>query len=175
MPRDPSNGIYPSNMTVILLLAQCQLTSTSTSTNYLRNGAWNSATLYPHHKGRCYRQRTRRTCSNSQRETGQKIPSSGWQFPPSASKHFSRNILDSLGIKQIHDSTRTTHLVISKKLLRYLKGRKNVTLWWCAQDCTGAHLPDTIYEYSDASLADTIPHRHSSVGYVFLINGAAVS
>ena len=68
-----------------------------------------------------------------------------------------------------------THLVIAKKLLRYLKGRKNVTLRWCAQDCTGAHLPGTIYGYADASFADTIPHRHSSVGYVFLLNGAAIS
>jgi len=68
-----------------------------------------------------------------------------------------------------------TQLVIAKKLLRYLKGRKNVTLRWCAQDCTGAHLPGTIYRYADASFADTIPHRHSSVGYVFMINKAAIS
>ena len=69
----------------------------------------------------------------------------------------------------------STHLVITKKLLRYLKGRKNITLRWCAQDCTGAHLPGTIYGYADASFADTIPHRHSSVGYVFMLNGAAIS
>jgi len=68
-----------------------------------------------------------------------------------------------------------TQLVIAKKLLRYLKGRKNVTLRWCAQDCTGAHLPGTIYGYANASFADTIPHRHSSVGYVFMLNGAAIS
>jgi len=37
-----------------------------------------------------------------------------------------------------------THLVIAKKLLCYLKERKTVTLRWCAQDCTGAHLPGTI-------------------------------
>jgi len=67
-----------------------------------------------------------------------------------------------------------THLVIAKKLLPYLKGRKNVTQRWCAQDCTGAHLPGTIYGYADASFADTIPHRHSSVGYFFLLNGAAI-
>jgi len=66
-----------------------------------------------------------------------------------------------------------THLVIAKKLLRYLKVRKNVNLRWCAQDCTGAHLPGTIY--NDASFADTILHRHSSVRYVFLLNGAAIS
>jgi len=29
--------------------------------------------------------------------------------------------------------------------------------------------------YADASFADTIPLRHSSVGYVFLLNGAAIS
>jgi len=46
-----------------------------------------------------------------------------------------------------------THLVIAKNLLRSLKGRKNVTLRWCAQDCT----------------------RPSSVGYVFMLNGAAIS
>jgi len=68
-----------------------------------------------------------------------------------------------------------THLVIANKLLRYLKGRKNVTLRWCAQDCTGAHLPGTIHGYADASFADTIPHRHSSVGFVFMLNGAAIS
>ena len=51
-----------------------------------------------------------------------------------------------------------THLVIAKKLPRYLKFRKKPTLRWCAQDCTGAHLPGTIYGYADA----TIPHRHSS-------------
>ena len=37
-----------------------------------------------------------------------------------------------------------THLVIAKKLLRYLKARKNITLRWCAQDCTGPHKPGTI-------------------------------
>ena len=49
MPRDPSTGIYPSNMTVIQQQAQCQLTSTSTSTNSLTNGAWNSATHCLHY------------------------------------------------------------------------------------------------------------------------------
>jgi len=68
-----------------------------------------------------------------------------------------------------------THLVITKKLLRYLKGCKNVTLQWCALDCNGAHLPGTMYGYADASFADTIPHRHSSVGYVFLLNRTAIS
>jgi len=68
-----------------------------------------------------------------------------------------------------------TQLVTAKKVLRYLKGRKIVTLRWCAQDCTGAHLSGTIYGYADASFADTIPHQHSSVGYVFMLNGAAIS
>ena len=52
-----------------------------------------------------------------------------------------------------------THLVIDKKLLCYLKARKNITLRWCAQECTGSHKPSTIYGYADASLANTIPHR----------------
>jgi len=68
-----------------------------------------------------------------------------------------------------------THLVVAKKLLRYLKGRKNVTLRWCAQDYTGTHKPGTIYGYADASFADTISHIHSSVGYVFMLNGAEIS
>jgi len=36
-------------------------------------------------------------------------------------------------------------------------------------------LPGTIYGYADASFADTIPHQHSPVGYVFLLNGTAIS
>jgi len=68
-----------------------------------------------------------------------------------------------------------THLVIAKKFLRYLKGRKNVTLRWCAQNCTGAHLLGTIYGYAEAFFADTIPHRHSLVGHVFMLKGAAIS
>ena len=36
---------------------------------------------------------------------------------------------------------------------------KNITLRWCAQECTGPHKPGTIYGYADASFADTIPHR----------------
>ena len=39
-----------------------------------------------------------------------------------------------------------THLVIAKKLLCYLKGRKNANLRCCAQDCTGAHLPDRTWQ-----------------------------
>jgi len=44
-----------------------------------------------------------------------------------------------------------THLVMAKKLLRHLKGRKNVTLQWCPQDCIGAHLPGALYRYANAS------------------------
>ena len=76
--------------------------------NYLRNEAWNSATLYLHYfhkKSRWHRVRIRRTCRNSRRETRQRIPSSGWQILLSASTQFSRNILGSIGTKQIHDST----------------------------------------------------------------------
>jgi len=53
-----------------------------------------------------YRQRTRRTGSTSLRENCQRIPSYCWQFPLWPPTNFSRNILGSLGIKQIHDSTR---------------------------------------------------------------------
>ena len=141
---------------------------------YIDKMGHNSATLYQHkfHRKPMGRQETRRTCRNS-RATRQRIPSTGWHFPLSASTYFSRNILGSIGTKQIHDSTQPH--TITKKRLRYLKGRKNVTLRWCAQDCTGAHLPGTTYGYADASFADTIPHRHSLVGHVFMLNGAAIS
>jgi len=53
------------------------------------------------------RQRTCRTGSNSRRETRQRIPNSGRQFPLYASTHFSRKFLASLSTKHIHDSTRS--------------------------------------------------------------------
>ena len=53
------------------------------------------------------RQGTRRTCRNSRQETRQRIPSTCWQFPLSASTYFFRNILGNVGTKQIHYSIRS--------------------------------------------------------------------
>ena len=88
---------------------------------------------------------------------------------------MSKNIRGSIGTDKYMIGPGPTHLVIAKKLLHYLTGHKNVTLRWCAQVCTSAHLPGTIYGYANASFAHTIPHRHSSVGYVFMLNGAVFS
>jgi len=144
MPRDPSISIYLSNMTVIQQQAQCQLTSTSTSTNSLKNGVWSSALIADtiSTEDQWYCQRTHRACSNSWRETRQRIPSSGWHFPLSSSTYFHGNILCSLGIKQIYDLARPNSSKIAKKLLR----RKNVTLRRCAQEwpahtCQARSLP----------------------------------
>jgi len=174
MLRDPSTGIYPSNMTVIPLQAQCQLTSTSTSTNCLRNGAWNSETLYLHH--------FHKKADDIVKELAEPVAIHDEklvkEYPALVGSFLYLQVhtfpeiswaVSVLGKYMIRPGP--THLVIGKKLLCYLKGRKNVSLRWCAQDCTGAHLPG----YADASFADTIPHRHSSVGYVFLLNGAALS
>ena len=67
------------------------------------------------------------------------------------------------------------HLATAKKVLRYLQGRKSIPITWCAQACQEPHLPGHIYGYADASFADVKPERTSSMGYVFLINNAAVS
>jgi hypothetical protein len=67
------------------------------------------------------------------------------------------------------------HLATAKKILRYLQGRKSIPITWCAQACREPHLPGHIYGYADASFADVKPERTSSMGYVFIINNAAVS
>ena len=116
-------------------------------------------------KGLLYRQRTRRAGSNSQREARQRILSSGWQFHLSASTHLSRNILGSFGTKQIHDSTRPN-----------TPGDKQETsaLPQRAQECHSMMLRFRLHRriiarhdmwIANASFANTIPHRHSSVGY----------
>ena len=68
-----------------------------------------------------------------------------------------------------------THMAYAKKILRYLKGRRSIPIRYCAQTCTQPYLPGHLYGYSDASFADVYPDRHSTIGYVFLCNGAAVS
>ena len=67
------------------------------------------------------------------------------------------------------------HMTYAKKVLRYLKGRVDLPLRWCASSCREPHQPGLIYGYSDASFADVLPLRHSTIGYVFLCNNAAVS
>jgi len=66
-------------------------------------------------------------------------------------------------------------MALTKKVLRYLQGRKSIPLCWCARTCQQPHLPRHIYGYADASFADIKPERLSSMGYVFIINNDAVS
>ena len=64
------------------------------------------------------------------------------------------------------------HMAAAKKVLRYLQSRKNIPLTWCALTIPN---PGTIIGYADASFADIPDTRLSSIGYVFLVNGGAVS
>ena len=185
MLRYPSTGIYPTNISMIQQQEQYELTSTSTLTNSAltnssRNGAWNSATHCLHHfyKKLMISSKNLRTGSNSLRETCQRIPSSVWQFPLCASTNFPRNILGSLGIKQIHDSTRPNSSG---------DGQETSASPQRAQECHSTMVPSRLYRRTLArrivqirqrifsSFADAIPHQHSKVGYVFLLNGAAIS
>jgi len=64
------------------------------------------------------------------------------------------------------------HMAAAKRVLRYLQSRKKVPLQWCALDHA---LPGIIHGYADASSADIPDTRLSSIGYVFLVNGGAIS
>ena len=64
------------------------------------------------------------------------------------------------------------HMAAAKKVLRYLQSRKHLPLTWCALTSPN---PGTIIGYADASFADIPDTRLSSIGYVFLVNGGAVS
>ena len=64
------------------------------------------------------------------------------------------------------------HMAAAKKVLRYLQSRKKIPLKWSA---TENALPGVIHGYADASFADIPDTRLSSIGYVFLVNGGAIS
>jgi hypothetical protein len=64
------------------------------------------------------------------------------------------------------------HMAAAKKVLRYLKSRKEVPLKWYALDNA---FPGIIHGYADASFADIPDTRLSSIGYVFIVNGGAIS
>ena len=64
------------------------------------------------------------------------------------------------------------HMAAAKKVLRYLQSRKKIPLKWFAIDNS---LPGVIHGYADASFADIPDTRLSSIGYVFLVNGGAIS
>jgi hypothetical protein len=62
--------------------------------------------------------------------------------------------------------------VLAKGVLRCLKGVKSRKIVWCASRVKFPFVPCEIYAYSDASWADTVPQRKSSLSYLIFCNNA---
>ena len=62
--------------------------------------------------------------------------------------------------------------VLAKGVLRYLKGVKSRKIVWCASRVKFPFVPCEIYAYSDASWADIVPQRKSSLSYLIFCNNA---
>jgi hypothetical protein len=65
--------------------------------------------------------------------------------------------------------------VLAKGVLRYLKGVKSRKIVWCASRVKFPFVPCEIYAYSDASWADVVPQRKSSLSYLIFCNNAVFS
>jgi hypothetical protein len=65
--------------------------------------------------------------------------------------------------------------VLAKGVLRYLKGVKSRKIVWCASHVKFPFVPCEIYAYSDASWADIVPQRKSSLSYLIFCNNAVFS
>jgi hypothetical protein len=65
--------------------------------------------------------------------------------------------------------------VLAKGVLRYLKGVKSRKIVWCASRVKFPFVPCEIYAYSDASWADIVPQRKSSLRYLIFCNNAVFS
>jgi hypothetical protein len=65
--------------------------------------------------------------------------------------------------------------VLTKGVLRYLKGVKSRKIVWCASRVKFPFVPCEIYAYSDASWADIVPQRKSSLSYLIFCNNAVFS
>jgi hypothetical protein len=65
--------------------------------------------------------------------------------------------------------------VLGKGVLRYLKGVKSRKIVWCASRVKFPFVPCEIYAYSDASWADIVPQRKSSLSYLIFCNNAVFS
>jgi hypothetical protein len=65
--------------------------------------------------------------------------------------------------------------VLAKGVLRYLKGVKSRKIVWCAARVKFPFVPCEIYTYSDASWADVVPQRKSSLSYLIFCNNAVFS
>jgi len=64
---------------------------------------------------------------------------------------------------------------IAKGVLRYLKGRKSRKITWCAKNVKYPFAPCELYAYSDASWADVVPQRKSTLCYLIFCNNAVFS
>ena len=60
------------------------------------------------------------------------------------------------------------HWNAAKRILRYLKGTKNLALWYYQTD-------EQVTGYSDANFACNVDGRHSVSGYVFMLGSGAIS
>jgi hypothetical protein len=65
--------------------------------------------------------------------------------------------------------------VLAKGVLRYLKGVKSRKIVWSASRVKCPFVPCEIYAYSDASWADIVPQRKSSLSYLIFCNNAVFS
>jgi hypothetical protein len=65
--------------------------------------------------------------------------------------------------------------VLAKGVLRYLKGVKSRKIVWCASRVKFPFVPCELYAYSDASWADIVPQRKSSLSYLIFCNNAVFS
>lgn len=65
--------------------------------------------------------------------------------------------------------------VLAKGVLRYLKGVKSRKISWCASRVKFPFVPCEIFAYSDASWADVVPQRKSSLSYLIFCNNAVFS
>ena len=64
---------------------------------------------------------------------------------------------------------------LAKGVLRYLKGVKGRKIIWCAKNVKHPFVPCELYAYSDASWADVVPQRKSSLCYLIFCNNAVFS
>jgi transposase InsO family protein len=70
------------------------------------------------------------------------------------------------------------HWVMAKRVLRYLKGKPDVGLTYTAGTTVTnqmEHATNALIGYSDADWAGDLATRRSTTGYVFMLNGAAIS
>ena len=65
----------------------------------------------------------------------------------------------------------SVHMAAAKRVLRYLKGTRNLSIVYCGGDRSSIH----IYGFADAGWAADRDDRKSTTGYIFIINNGAVS